>query len=112
MTVAVHTTTSAQVLDEVTELQSTLERVMRSKLSNRVESEVLFGTGVDNHVEGLYHQATGILTGQAIPVERIGAAIVTMEDAGYAHRRDRRNERRDVNVHDQRRRSSKAHRPL
>jgi HK97 family phage major capsid protein len=44
----------------------------------------LVGTGVGNHVEGLYTQATGLLTGEAIPVERIGYAVTLMDNAGYS----------------------------
>jgi HK97 family phage major capsid protein len=56
---------------------------MQSKVANTVESEVMNGSGVGNHIEGLYHQATSLVTGEAIPVERIGAAITTMDNAGY-----------------------------
>jgi len=82
-TIAVHTTASAQVLDDTTALSSQIQRVMTHKVSDFVERNLITGSGTGNRIHGLYHQASTITTGQDGVAERIGQAIVTMENEGY-----------------------------
>lgn len=83
-TIAVHTTASAQVLDDAVTLQATIERVMRNKVLTKAEEQLMTGSGTSGYVDGLNTQATWLNTNQDGVPERIGQALTTMEVAGYA----------------------------
>jgi HK97 family phage major capsid protein len=82
-TVAVHTTTSAQVLDDNDSLQSELQRIMGHSVLSKVESQLLVGSGLTGHIDGLYTQATAITTYENQVADRIGSALVQMDILGY-----------------------------
>lgn len=82
-TIAVHTTASAQVLDDAESLQATIQRVLTHSVLSAVETGLITGSGTGNRIEGLYTQAEYIGTGQDALADRIGSAITEMEDEGY-----------------------------
>ena len=83
-TIAVHTTASAQVLDDAQGLQALIERVLANKVLSKAEEQLITGSGTGNFIDGLNTQATAIHTGETGIPERIGSALSTMETAGYS----------------------------
>lgn len=83
-TIAVHTTASAQVLDDETELLTTIDRVMTHSVLSKIEQQLTVGSGTGNHIEGIYTASSAITTYFNEIPDRIGEAITDMEVAGYA----------------------------
>lgn len=82
-TIAVHTTCSAQVLDDNAMLQQELERIMRHNVAAKLEEQVITGAGTTGRILGLYLQAPEINSNRDPFPERIGDAIQQMETQGY-----------------------------
>jgi HK97 family phage major capsid protein len=82
-TIAVHTTASLQVLDDADSLQSVLDRIMRHKALDKLESNMILGSGTGGNMQGLYTGAVAIVTQENILADRIGEAIYKMDNAGY-----------------------------
>ncbi|KRC34860.1 MULTISPECIES: phage major capsid protein [unclassified Lysobacter] len=82
-TIAVHTTASAQILDDETQLQNTLQNILSQKVRGRIEQQLTVGSGTGVNIEGLYTAATTIPTLMNPTPDRIGEAITAMETAGY-----------------------------
>ena len=83
-TIAVHTTASAQVLDDVDQLQATLGDILTHKALSKAEQQLTIGSGVAPNIEGLYTASTAITTYFNEIPDRIGEAITAMETAGYS----------------------------
>lgn len=82
-TIAVHTTVSTQLLLDNEGLESQLETIMTHSVREKIEREVITGSGTGGHMDGLYTQAMPIATTLEPIPERIGEAITQMEIGGY-----------------------------
>lgn len=82
-TIAVHTTASLQVLDDVEGLNDQLDTIMRYKVRAAIERQIMTGSGTGNRMDGIYTQAPLISTSAPNPAERIGEAASEMDTAGY-----------------------------
>jgi len=82
-TIAVHTTASAQVLDDVAGLDALLQRIMTYKVQDKLEASLITGSGTAGNINGLYTQAIAITTTQTKPADRIGEAQYKMQNDGY-----------------------------
>lgn len=83
-TIAVHTTASAQVLEDVDGLSTELQRIMTGKVRAKLQQQILLGSGVGNRINGLYTQAPLYTASASLPAERLGEAASVMDAAGYA----------------------------
>ncbi|MCC7247741.1 MAG: phage major capsid protein [Lysobacter sp.] len=83
-TIAVHTTCSAQVLDDDTQLQAELSRILAHSVVAKIEQQLIVGSGTGLHIEGLHTAATAIATSPDSIVDRLGTAIVAMETDGHS----------------------------
>ncbi|MBN8224832.1 MAG: phage major capsid protein [Xanthomonadales bacterium] len=82
-TIAVHTTASAQVLDDESELVSTINRVMSHSVLAKIEQQLTVGSGVGSSIEGIYTASPAITTYFNEVPDRLGEAITEMEVDGY-----------------------------
>lgn len=82
-TVAVHTTTSAQVLDDNDALEAEINRILFHKVRSKIEEQVLVGSGTGHNLEGLYTASTDISTPGGPNPDRLGYAATQMETLGY-----------------------------
>ncbi|SFN05083.1 phage major capsid protein [Dokdonella immobilis] len=82
-TIAVHTTASAQILDDVDQLQNTIDRVLTNSVAAKIESQLIVGSGTLNRIEGLYTLASTLATEANSAAEKIGQALMRLETLGY-----------------------------
>lgn len=82
-TIAVHTTVSAQVLDDNNVLQQELQRIMNHGVRAKLEEQLISGAGTTGRIDGLYTQAAEINSNRDPFPERIGDALQQMETLGY-----------------------------
>lgn len=84
ITVAGHTTASKQVLSDHDQLAGVVDRVMRGKVGDKIEAELVNGDGTPGHMEGLLGQAaTSVPVIASEPADIIGEVVATMADDGY-----------------------------
>ncbi|PZP59716.1 MAG: phage major capsid protein [Pseudoxanthomonas spadix] len=84
-TIAVHTTASKQVLDDVQGLVEAVQLLLRYKLANKTDIELMTGNGAQFHIKGLLTQATAFTGGSTNkPVDRIGRAAAMLASQGYS----------------------------
>jgi len=85
VTIAGHTTASAQVLDDNPALGQLVDRVIEHKVLSRLESQLINGPGGEGRINGLLNQAVGFVPSIGeTPADRIGEALVSMTNNGYA----------------------------
>lgn len=82
-TIAVHTEASKQVLDDVEGLVEAVQLLLRYKLANKTDIELMSGDGAKFHIEGLRTQATAFTGTAATGVDRIGKAGAVLASQGY-----------------------------
>jgi len=83
-TVAVHTTTSTQVLEDNDTLQLELTRILMHNVRDKIEQQLLVGSGTGANLEGIYTASTLINTPFTETPDRIGSALSQMETTGYS----------------------------
>lgn len=85
ITIAGHTTASVQVLADVPALQQVIDRTLRHKTMDMLETQLMNGSGVGQNIEGLMVQAASITpTIATTPADAYGEVMVRMTDAGYS----------------------------
>ncbi len=85
ITIAGHTTASVQVLSDQGALSQTIDRVLRHKTMDTLESQIMNGSGAGQNIHGLMPQATTLTpTIGTTTADIYGEAIVRMADAGYS----------------------------
>src|SRR5690606_38586824 len=82
-TIAVHTKASKQVLDDVDGLSEAVQLLLRYKLANRTDIELMSGDGLQFHINGLMTQATAFAGTDTHAVDRIGRAGAVLASQGY-----------------------------
>lgn len=84
-TIAAHTTASKQVLSDNSSLTQTIDNVMRHKVLDKLERELVSGPGGQGKIEGLMLQSASIVPTIATePVDAIGEVITRLSNSGYS----------------------------
>jgi len=82
-TVAVHHTASKQVLDDESGLVNSLDQLLRACVLEKVESELINGSGTGEAISGLLTEATTFVPTASAKADKIGEAISYMQSEGY-----------------------------
>lgn len=83
-TIAVLQVVSRQVLDDAAWLTSELDRLMRYSLADKLEADLIQGTGADFSIQGLAAQATAVTGAVGVePPDQIGTMLASMAADGY-----------------------------
>jgi HK97 family phage major capsid protein len=82
-TIAVHTTASAQVLDDNQQLEATINNILSQKALGVLETQLITGSGTGANIEGVFTAAPAIATPQNEVPDRIGYALTQMETTGF-----------------------------
>lgn len=84
VTIAGVASASKQVLADHDQLAGVVDRVMRGKVGDKIEAELVNGDGTPGHMEGLLEQAvTTVPTVASEPADIVGEVLATMRDDGY-----------------------------
>ncbi len=81
-TIAVHHTSSKQVLSDEVGLTAAIDTILRGGITEKAEAELMNGTGGDN-ISGLLNEAITFTPTLAASPEKIGECIASMQGAGY-----------------------------
>lgn len=82
-TIAVSQTSSKQVLDDDSNLGVTLDRLLRASILEKVENELVNGSGGADNISGLITEATAFAPTATTKAEIIGEAIASLQGEGY-----------------------------
>ncbi|MBF8766026.1 phage major capsid protein [Pseudomonas putida] len=84
VTIAAHTTASRQVLSDHPALQAAIDMLIRRKLLDRLENQLVNGPGGEGRINGLRNQATIFTpTIGTTPADIIGESLTRQADRGY-----------------------------
>jgi len=83
-TLAVHTSASKQVINDEVGLVSSIDRILRSAIIAKTESEIINGSGGAGEIDGLLNQATTFVPTATEYAEKVGQAIVELQANGYS----------------------------
>lgn len=84
VTIAAHTTASRQVLSDHSALQAAIDMLIRRKLLDRLEHQIVNGPGGEGRINGLRNQATVFVpTIGTTPADIIGESLTRQADRGY-----------------------------
>ena len=81
-TIAVHHTSSKQVLADEIGLSAAIDTILRGGIVEKAEAELMNGSGGDN-ISGLLYEATPFTPTLTTSPEKIGECISSMQGAGY-----------------------------
>lgn len=84
VTIAAWTAASRQVLSDHAALQSQIDRLLRGKVRDRLEHQIVQGDGSAGHISGLLEQASQFNESAATAADVIGEALVHLADSGYS----------------------------
>lgn len=83
-TVAAFTSASRQTLNDNESLGMKIDQILRGKIREKLERELIAGAGGPGEINGLINQGTAILpTTATTDIDAIGEALATMRAAGY-----------------------------
>ncbi|MFV2948205.1 phage major capsid protein [Pseudomonas japonica] len=84
VTIAAHTTASRQVLSDHEALQAAIDMLIRRKLLDRLENQLVNGPGGEGRINGLRNQAKLFVpTIGTTPADIIGESLTRQADRGY-----------------------------
>lgn len=83
-TIAVWIPASEQVLDDEPGLAVAIDSLLRAKILDKVENELINGTGAAHKISGLLNEATTFAATATDKADKIGQAIATLQADGYS----------------------------
>ncbi len=85
VTIAAHTTVSTQVLEDEIGLSNLVDGLLRYAVADKIDRELLNGSGVGLTINGLVTQASPYIVSDlsTAPADRIGSARAFLQSVGY-----------------------------